>query len=75
MSKMVQKTFKVPEAWSIELTKMVGEQMVKTGIECSFASFVKDVLDDACGLSKKTGVDSEGSPTPQTKPDSVAKSA
>lgn len=60
MAKMVQKTFKIPEAWSKELTKRVGEKMVETGEEQSLAGMIKEALDAQFGLSMATGLDSEG---------------
>ena len=66
MSKMVQKTFKLPEDWSIALTKKVGQRMADTGEDCSLASLIKEALDERYDLSKTTGVDSEGAPVSES---------
>lgn len=65
MAKMVQKTFKIPEAWSKELTKLMGRRMAETGEEQSFAGMVKEALDEQFGLSEATGLDMEGSTVPE----------
>jgi hypothetical protein len=60
MAKMAQKTFKLPSEWSLELNKIIGRRMAETGVETSFACFLKEVLDGHCKLSELTGVDADG---------------
>ena len=47
MANLVQKSFKIPEEWAQEINRQIGRKMVETGGEMTFASYLKEKIDES----------------------------
>ena len=55
-ARVIGKSLKMPVEWDQELTKLRGVEMAETGKEVSATAMILRALDQAYGLSKKTGI-------------------